>query len=108
MFMLIELILWFLVILVSVLLVMATRRIPVQYARSSASGGYEKNIAGSRQYIPLKAECIRCDAYHIRPGYYVCTQDCWDVLLTVRPLVNGWRFSSRIFLVWLITYYSLY
>ncbi|MEM9142802.1 MAG: preprotein translocase subunit SecY [Bacteroidota bacterium] len=54
MFILIEVILWFLVILASVLLVMATRRIPVQYARRTASGGYEKNVMGSRQYIPLK------------------------------------------------------
>ena len=54
MFILIEIILWFLVILASVLLVMATRQIPVQYARRTASGGYEKNIMGSRQYIPLK------------------------------------------------------
>jgi len=54
MFILIEVILWFLVILASVLLVMATRQIPVQYARRTASGGYEKNIIGSRQYIPLK------------------------------------------------------
>ncbi|SDE09548.1 protein translocase subunit secY/sec61 alpha [Pricia antarctica] len=54
MFILIEVILWFLVILASILLVMATRQIPVQYARRTASGGYEKNIMGSRQYIPLK------------------------------------------------------
>lgn len=54
MFMLIEVIIWFLVILASVLLVMAVRQIPVQYARRTASGGYEKNIMGSRQYIPLK------------------------------------------------------
>lgn len=54
MLILVEIILWFVVILLSVLLVMATRRIPVQYARRTASGGYEKNIAGSRQYIPLK------------------------------------------------------
>ncbi len=54
MFILIEIIIWFLVILASVLLVMATRQIPVQYARRTASGGYEKNIMGSRQYIPLK------------------------------------------------------
>jgi preprotein translocase subunit SecY len=54
MLILVEVILWFVVILASVLLVMATRRIPVQYARRSASGGYEKNIMGSRQYIPLK------------------------------------------------------
>jgi len=54
MFVLIEVILWFLVILGSVLLVMATRQIPVQYARRTASGGFDKNAAGTRQYIPLK------------------------------------------------------
>ncbi len=54
MFILIEVIIWFLVILACVLLVMATRQIPVQYARRTASGGYEKNVMGSRQYIPLK------------------------------------------------------
>lgn len=54
MLVLIEVIVWFVVILLSVLLVMATRQIPVQYARRSASGGYEKDVMGSRQYIPLK------------------------------------------------------
>ncbi len=54
MLVLIEVILWLVVILASILLVMATRQIPVQYARRTASGGYEKNITGSRQYIPLK------------------------------------------------------
>ncbi|MET6989830.1 preprotein translocase subunit SecY [Sediminicola arcticus] len=54
MVMLFEIIIWFVVILASILLVMATRQIPVQYARRTASGGYEKNIMGSRQYIPLK------------------------------------------------------
>ncbi|MEX0998116.1 MAG: preprotein translocase subunit SecY [Flavobacteriaceae bacterium] len=53
-FILIELVIWFIIILLSVLLVMAIRQIPVQYARRTASGGYEKNAAGSRQYIPLK------------------------------------------------------
>jgi len=51
---LIELVIWFVIILASVLLVMAVRQIPVQYARRTASGGYEKNVFGSRQYIPLK------------------------------------------------------
>lgn len=54
MFILVEVIIWFLVILACILLVMAMRQIPVQYARRTASGGYEKNIMGSRQYIPLK------------------------------------------------------
>ncbi|WP_062062021.1 preprotein translocase subunit SecY [Aquimarina longa] len=51
---LIELVIWFVVILASILLVMAVRQIPVQYARRTAGGGYEKNVFGSRQYIPLK------------------------------------------------------
>ena len=54
MFILIEIIVWFLVILACVYLTMAVRQIPVQYARRTASGGYEKNIMGARQYIPLK------------------------------------------------------
>jgi len=33
---------------------MAVRKIPVQYARRTASGEYEKNIFGARQFIPLK------------------------------------------------------
>ena len=54
MMILIELVLWVLIILLSVLLVMAVRQIPVQYARRSAAGTNEKNVFGSRQYIPLK------------------------------------------------------
>ena len=54
MMILIELLLWVVIILLSVLLVMAVRQIPVQYARRSAAGTNEKNVFGSRQYIPLK------------------------------------------------------
>ena len=50
----IELAIWFVIILLSILLVMAMRKIPVQYARRTASGAYEKNIFGARQFIPLK------------------------------------------------------
>lgn len=50
-----EIILWLLVIIASILLVMAVRKIPVQYARRSASGEYEQDMAGgNRQFIPLK------------------------------------------------------
>ncbi len=54
MMILIELVIWFLIILASVFLVMAVRKIAVQYARRTASGGYEKNVFGARQFIPLK------------------------------------------------------
>jgi len=51
---LIELVIWFAIIMASIMLVMGVRQIAVQYARRTASGGYEKNVFGSRQYIPLK------------------------------------------------------
>ncbi len=50
---LIELVIWFLVILATVFLVTAVRRVTVQYARRTVAGNI-KNITGARQYIPLK------------------------------------------------------
>jgi len=50
---LIEVILWFLVIMVCVYLVTGVRRIAVQYARKTVAGNM-KNVAGARDYIPLK------------------------------------------------------
>ena len=54
MLILIELVVWVVIILLSILLVMAVRQIPVQYARRTAGGTNERNVFGSRQYIPLK------------------------------------------------------
>ena len=54
MMILFELVIWMVIILASVMLVMAVRKIAVQYARRTASGGYEKNVFGARQFIPLK------------------------------------------------------
>lgn len=54
MMILIEVVIWLLIILASVMLVMAVRKIAVQYARRTASGGYERNVFGSRQFLPLK------------------------------------------------------
>ena len=54
MMILIEMILWVVVILLSILLVMAVRQIPVQYARRTAGGSNDQAAVGSRQYIPLK------------------------------------------------------
>jgi len=50
---LIEVIVWFLVIMVCVYLVTAVRRIAVQYARKTVAGNIS-NVAGSRDYLPLK------------------------------------------------------
>ncbi len=50
-----EIIIWLLVIVACVLLVMAVRKIQVQYARRSVSGDYEQDLmGGDRQFIPLK------------------------------------------------------
>lgn len=51
---LIEMVIWLVIIMLSIMLIMAVRKIAVQYARRTASGGYEKNVFGSRQYVPLK------------------------------------------------------
>jgi len=51
----IEIIIWMLVIIACILLVMAIRKIPVQYARRTTVGDYEQDITGgNRQWIPLK------------------------------------------------------
>jgi preprotein translocase subunit SecY len=50
----VEVVIWLFIIAACIMLVMGVRKIPVQYARRSATGGYEKNVFGSRQYIPLK------------------------------------------------------
>jgi len=51
---LIEMILWIIIILLSILLVLAVRQIPVQYARRTQTGNSNQNVFGRRQYIPLK------------------------------------------------------
>jgi len=55
MLLVLEVIVWLLVIIACVLLVMAVRRIPVQYARRTTTGDFEQDMmGGNRQWIPLK------------------------------------------------------
>ena len=55
MLLVLEIIGWLLVIVTCILLVMAVRRIPVQYARRTISGDFEEDMmGGNRQWIPLK------------------------------------------------------
>jgi preprotein translocase subunit SecY len=50
-----EVVVWLLIIIACILLIMAVRKIPVQYARRTASGDFEQDaMGGDRQYIPLK------------------------------------------------------
>ena len=48
----IELLIWFIVVALCILLVLAVRQIPVQYARRSISGS--SSLYSKRQYIPLR------------------------------------------------------
>jgi preprotein translocase subunit SecY len=51
----VEIIIWLAIIMACILLVMAVRRIPVQYARRTVSGDFESDANdANRQYIPLK------------------------------------------------------
>ena len=50
---LIEIVIWFVVIFLSIMLVTAVRKIQVQYARRTVAGNIQ-DVAGARQYIPLK------------------------------------------------------
>ena len=50
----IELAVWLVIILLSILLVMAVRQIPVQYARRNSVPGSQSSGMAKRQYIPLK------------------------------------------------------
>ena len=55
MILVLEIIVWLLVIIACVLLVMAVRKIPVQYARRTTTGDFEQDMmGGNRQWIPLK------------------------------------------------------
>ena len=55
MILVLELIVWLLVIIACILLVMAIRKIPVQYARRTTTGDFEQDMmSGNRQWIPLK------------------------------------------------------
>jgi preprotein translocase subunit SecY len=52
---------WLLVIVACVLLTMAIRKIPVQYARRTTSGDFEQDMmGGNRQWIPLKMLLVLC------------------------------------------------
>jgi preprotein translocase subunit SecY len=51
---LLEIVIWLLVIVLSILLVQGTRRIPVQVAKAALSSRQALPQGGARQYIPLK------------------------------------------------------
>jgi preprotein translocase subunit SecY len=77
----VEIIVWLLVIIACILLVMAVRQIPVQYARRTVSGDFEQDMmGGNRQWIPLKLNASGVMPNHFCSGNYVYSGcRCWVV-----------------------------
>ncbi|MCU0454836.1 MAG: preprotein translocase subunit SecY [Bacteroidales bacterium] len=80
-----ELVLWFVVILGTILLVQGTRRVPVQYARRIIGN---KQYGGVRQYIPLKV-----NAAGVMPIIFA------QAIMMVPMLIAGFRDQSSGFVV---------
>ena len=91
---LIELVIWIVVIALCVLLVKAVRQVPVQYARRTASGWFDKNQASSRQYIPL-----RLNASGVMPIIFAQA-------IMFAPAYVGQLFGDSSFGQWLQTSFS--
>jgi preprotein translocase subunit SecY len=91
---LIELVIWVVVIALCVLLVKAVRQVPVQYARRTASGGFDKNQASSRQYIPL-----RLNASGVMPIIFAQA-------IMFAPVYIGQLFGNSSFGQWMQTSFS--
>ena len=68
----------FSIVMVVILLVQGTRRIPIQYAkRNVMRGGRMMQAGGVRQYLPMKVNASS-NADHLRSGYHVCSRnDCF-------------------------------
>ncbi|TNJ43741.1 preprotein translocase subunit SecY [Tamlana fucoidanivorans] len=97
MMVLIEFVIWFVIILASIMLVMGVRKIAVQYARRTATGGYERAaVAGSRQYIPLKL-----NASGVMPIIFA------QAIMFVPSLIGGSSFLKETVVgAWMQTNYS--
>jgi preprotein translocase subunit SecY len=107
MMILIEIIVWFVVILLSVLLVTAVRKIAVQYARRSVVGDI-KDVAGARQYIPLKLNAagvmpiIFAQAIMFLP---VALARKFPALAGLQDM-NGWQYNALFaFLIIVFSYF---
>ena len=73
----IELAVWLVVILLSNLLVMAVRQIPVQYARRNSVPGSQSSGMATRQYIPLKLNASGVMPIIFAQALNVCTSNNW-------------------------------
>jgi len=99
MMIILEIIVWFIVILASVLLVTAVRRVMVQYARRTASNTID-DAQGARQYIPLKLNSagvmpiIFAQAIMFVPGLIAGkTEGTLQTVFSAFADFNGWGYN---------------
>ncbi|MHC5308881.1 preprotein translocase subunit SecY [Myroides sp. LJL116] len=111
----IEVILWLLIIIACIYLTLAVRRIPVQYARRSASGTYDQSmLGGNRQWIPLKLNAsgvmpiIFAQAIMFVPAAVagLSTSDTAKSISNTFHDVFGWQYNLLFaFLIIIFTYF---
>jgi preprotein translocase subunit SecY len=113
-FSVIEIVAMFFIVLVTVALVQATRRIPVQYAKQVVGG---KVYGGQRQFIPLKVNAsgvmpiIFAQALMILPtllaGIWVDSSDAANTIMTAFSNPVSWQYNT-LFAVLIILFTFFY
>jgi len=113
-FSVIEVIIMFFIVLITVALVQATRRIPVQYAKQVVGG---KVYGGQRQFIPLKVNAsgvmpiIFAQALMIIPtllaGIWVDSSDAANTIMTAFSNPVSWQYNT-LFAVLIILFTFFY
>lgn len=97
-----EIIIWLLIIIACILLTMAVRRIPVQYARRTTTGDFEQDaMGGNRQWIPLKLNAsgvmpiIFAQAIMFIPAAVagLSTSDAAQTITTSFQNIFGWQYN---------------
>jgi preprotein translocase subunit SecY len=97
-----EVIIWLLIIIACILLTMAVRKIPVQYARRTNVGDFEQDaMGGNRQWIPLKLNAsgvmpiIFAQAIMFIPAAVagLSTSDAAQTITTSFQNIFGWQYN---------------
>jgi preprotein translocase subunit SecY len=90
----VELVIWFVVILGTIMLVQGTRRIPVQYARRIIGN---KQYGGVRQYIPLKV-----NAAGVMPIIFA------QAIMMIPAIIAGYANSTSGFMIAMSSIYGFW
>ncbi|MEW5676353.1 preprotein translocase subunit SecY [Flavobacterium enshiense] len=97
-----EVVIWLLIIIACILLTMAVRKIPVQYARRTTAGDFEQDaMGGNRQWIPLKLNAagvmpiIFAQAIMFIPAAVagLSTSDTAQTITTSFQNIFGWQYN---------------